>query len=448
LAICASAEDEKVRKAALAALPKVARIGTHLFHYASFVEGFRGWGRALRKAIGNWYLEMPVDKLANQVSKYSQRDGWSNRDLLRLSHPKTSDVTRNTIFKWVVDGVEGLDMTLLHPYLLAVEVAKKATDEKEIISLIQDHNLPRECIPTQWLNSPKIWEALLEKMPMTAMIRNLAKMTSIGLISPMSAAEKRVKTELGNEIALRKARVHPIQILSAMMTYQGGHGVRGSLTWNPNRAILDALDAAFYTSFGNVEPTGKNTLLALDVSGSMTRDSIVGIENLSPRVGSAALALITANVEPNYEIIGFTAGGWTASGPAKSAAGYGWYGSGSAVKQLSISPRQRLDDVIRYINSLGFSGTDCALPVLWAQAQKIPVESFSVYTDSETWEGPVQPSQALRDYRNTTGIPAKLAVVGMVSNGFTLADPKDKGMLDVVGFDLNCPQLLSDFFKA
>jgi 60 kDa SS-A/Ro ribonucleoprotein len=55
--------------------------------------------------------------------------------------------------------------------------------------------------------------------------------------------------------------------------------------------------------------------------------------------------------------------------------------------------------------------------------------------------------QALRQYREQMGIPAKLIVVGMVSNGFTLADPSDGGMLDVVGFDTATPQLMSDFVK-
>ena len=44
LAIAAADSNEATRKAALAALPKVARIGTHLFHFMHFVEGFRGWG--------------------------------------------------------------------------------------------------------------------------------------------------------------------------------------------------------------------------------------------------------------------------------------------------------------------------------------------------------------------------------------------------------------------
>src|SRR4051812_47867917 len=55
LAMAAGLGDEATRAAALEALPQVARTGTHLFQFAGFVEGFRGWGRALRRAVGRWY---------------------------------------------------------------------------------------------------------------------------------------------------------------------------------------------------------------------------------------------------------------------------------------------------------------------------------------------------------------------------------------------------------
>lgn len=33
----------------------------------------------------------------------------------------------------------------------------------------------------------------------------------------------------------------------------------------------------------------------------------------------------------------------------------------------------------------------------------------------------------------------------MVSNGFSITDPEDAGMLDVVGFDSAAPALIADF---
>jgi 60 kDa SS-A/Ro ribonucleoprotein len=83
--------------------------------------------------------------------------------------------------------------------------------------------------------------------------------------------------------------------------------------------------------------------------------------------------------------------------------------------------------------------------MLYALDHDLSIDTFVIYTDSETWAGAVHPTQALRHYRERTGIPARLIVVGMVSNGFSIADPNDAGMLDVVGFDTAAPQLMAHF---
>lgn len=71
-----------------------------------------------------------------------------------------------------------------------------------------------------------------------------------------------------------------------------------------------------------------------------------------------------------------------------------------------------------------------------------------VYTDNETWAGNVHPYQALKDYRQASGRPAKLIVVGMTATGFTIADPRDAGMLDLVGFDTAAPAVMADFARG
>ena len=91
-------------------------------------------------------------------------------------------------------------------------------------------------------------------------------------------------------------------------------------------------------------------------------------------------------------------------------------------------------------------GTDCAKPMLYAKANGLEIDVFVVYTDCETWFGDVHPSEALKQYREHSGIhDAKLIVVGMTSNGFTIADPEDPGMLDMAGFDSAAPQVMREF---
>jgi 60 kDa SS-A/Ro ribonucleoprotein len=109
----------------------------------------------------------------------------------------------------------------------------------------------------------------------------------------------------------------------------------------------------------------------------------------------------------------------------------------------------RLDDVLQATDGIPFGGTDCALPMIWAMKNGVTADAFIIYTDSETWAGRhMHPVQALQAYRQEIGIAAKLVVVGLVSNGFSIADPNDGGMLDVVGFDTATPQLVADFITG
>jgi 60 kDa SS-A/Ro ribonucleoprotein len=451
LAMAAGAPDEATRKAALDALPQVCRTGTHLFRFATFVEGFRGWGRGLRRAVGRWYAGRPAGELAYQAVKYRQREGVTHRDLLRLAHPgkavsagnPTLDVTGEhaRLFEWIVRGgsTEGI------PAIVQAFVEAQAAETPAAsAALVREHGLPREALRSDHLTSPEVWEALLEDMPMTALVRNLATMTRVGVLAPGSAGTAKVVDQLGDTERLRRARVHPIAVLAALRTYASGRGARGRGEWNPVNELVDAFDAAFYAAFANVEPAGRRLLIALDVSGSMEHGTIAGVPGLSPRDASAALALVTAATEERHEIVGFFAGrrGWKAG----RRRAYGWGEDG--ITPLAIGPRRRLDDVVKTVSGLPFGGTDCALPMRYALAQEREVDTFVIYTDSETWAGDIAPDAALRAYREQSGIDARLVVVGMVSNGFSIADPADAGMLDVVGFDTATPQLISDFARG
>ncbi len=426
--------------AASEALPTVCRTGTHLFAFAEAVQGLRGWGRGLRKGVAAWYEGKAPGALAYQVAKYQRRNGWSHRDLLRLAHPATADPSRQAVYRWVVGGAEALgprevkrgeavasypDVTTNLPRLLAATDEAKTADRATVIRLIREDGLPRECVPTEHLNDPSVWEALLEGMPLMAMVRNLAKMTSIGLLNLSSDATKTVRARLADADYLRKSRLHPLAILLAASTYTRGRGLKGNLQWEPVSTIKDALDDAFYRAFGNITPAGKRTLIGLDVSGSMSCGQVAGTP-LTPREAASALAMVTARTEPEYQVMAFQ----------------------DRFVPLDVSSRDRLTDVVQKTANLPFGGTDCALPMVHATEKKLQVDTFVVLTDSETWAGAIHPVQALREYRQKTGLPAKLIVVGLVANVFSIADPDDAGMLDVVGFDANAPEVMSGFSRG
>lgn len=436
LAVACSFGDIESRQKALSALPKVARTGTHLFIFARYIEQFRGWGRSLRNAVGDWYMAKSADAVAYQAVKYRQREGWSHRDILRLSHPLSVDTKLNSTFDWITHNTIG-DET---PELIQAFI--KANDEStsisEICKLIETQPFSWEMLPDRVINEPKIWESLIasDRVGLTALIRQLPRLTRIGLLDPFNNMTQVVVKLLTDQDALKRARIHPINLLVAHRTYEGGQSERGSSKWNPVTKIVDALDEAFYQSFGTIEPSGKRTMLALDVSASMAGS--VTAAGLDAREASAALALVSMATEPQTMTVGFTGGGW----------GYSYKQDPNNLTVLNLSPRQRLSDAVRSVSGLPLGATDCALPMLYATKNKLSVDTFVIYTDNETWHGLIHPYQALKQYRDSSGINAKLIVVGMTATEFSIADQNDTGMLDVVGFDPAVPSLITEFSKG
>ena len=449
------------------ALRWVCRTPTDLFAFAATVQCLRGWGSGLRRLVAAWYAGQPADRLGYLVTKYAQRDGWTHRDLFRLVHPQAPSADHQAVYRWVIAGSGGLsDRTItrrattnaanppspsatltraypavsgLPPVIAAFEEAQAAPDASSIVRLIADHGLAREHVPSRWLNEPSVWDALLAKMPATALIRNLGKMTSVGLLAPLSTASKVVTDRLGDGDWLRRSRLHPMAILLASSVYGQGKGIKGKLSWQPVPSVVAALDAAFYRAFASVTPTGKRRLLAIDVSGSMDGSMAAGT-SLSCREAAAALALIVARTEPESHIVGFAA----------AEGGYGGQFGGGDPKlaKLDLSGVSTLAQAVAQARAIPMGGTDCSLPMRMALKEKWPVDAFEVYTDNETWAGPVHPVQALQRYRSETGVAAKLVVQAFTATAFTIADPKDAGSLDVVGLDAASPALVADFIRG
>ena len=455
LAIAASADDVDGRRAALASLPNVARTGTHLFLFAGYVEQFRGWGPTLRKAVAQWYTDMPVDRLAYQMVKYRQREGWSHFDLLRLASPSgVTDPARRMAFNWAArkgladypDRDTGAGQPPLPtadnvPESLALiadfEGAQAETTVQGWVDIInRGHGLSWEMLPDAALAEPQVWHALIDAgMPQTALMRQLPRLTRLGVLDGNTGRD--IAAQLQDSQRLKRARVHPINVLVAQRTYAAGQSARGEGTWTPDARICDALDAAFYNAYGAVDPANKRTLLALDVSGSMS-SRVSGLP-LSCREASAALAMVTAATEPDYRIVGFTDGSGRTS--------WNWQ-KNTILSELDISPRRRLDDICGYTAALPMGGTDCALPMVWALKNRIEFDTFEIITDNETWYGSIHPHQALREYREKMNPQARLVVVSMTGTRNSITDSADPLSLDVSGFDSAVPQLIADFSRG
>lgn len=314
-----------------------------------------------------------------------------------------------------------------------IELAK--TGEKKdattaIAIMEKNKKIQREHLPTELLNTPQIWNTLLTGMGMTALVRNLGKLSQVGVAA--SRAQDIIKM-LTDPKTVKDSKIHPLQVLVGMKTYSQGKGDLGSMTWPVNSYITAALSTTFRMAFGNITPTGKRYMLGLDVSGSMSMSMCAGAKNITPREGSVAMALMTLHAEgaDNVHIYGF------------SNIFYNFNGK--------VRPDMTVQDAIK-ATDVPFGATDCALPM--TEALKMYTRDgtvfdvFCVYTDSETYAPTIHPQVALEQYRKATGVDAKLIVIGMVANCLSIADPKDKNTLNLAGFDTATPELISMFVNG
>ena len=68
------------------------------------------------------------------------------------------------------------------------------------------------------LSMVQVWGALLENMPMTAMIRNLGKMSALDLLKPRSSHSNHICNRLKDYSLLSKV-LHPIHVLGSISRY-------------------------------------------------------------------------------------------------------------------------------------------------------------------------------------------------------------------------------------
>ena len=411
------APTQEAKQQALAIVPDCVRILTHMYMLTGYIKLFSkaghpnlsaaaesmwggffgtpvggrpksvtgsGFGRGFRRVVQNYFYTRKGGEIANLVTKYQNREGWTVKDILTLVHidpKKMQDDGGRLTIDWVFKDKEEFAEILKASADAATEPSPATTLFKALqeinqlanpppgpnpslhhlnsiitssevsraVQLIKSAGLCREHIPTQFLKKREIWEALLTSkgvngkgkgMPLTALIRNLGKLTTaeigiIGTTSTLAAScalnrsnyyrvQTPKRTEQGyppqhscyytemifhrltDQEEIRSAKIHPYNILVAMLTYKKGSGDKGSLTWSPNLYILEALDFAFKLAFQNITPTGKQITLALDVSGSMSSAFCTGSPIVNCATGSVAMMMMTLWVEnqERYRMMG------------------------------------------------------------------------------------------------------------------------------------------------
>lgn len=428
LALAMKHGDDATKRAVATAVPQMVRTGTHLLHFVAMLDSLGGWNRSKRRIIASWFTERGADQVAFQVLKYQNRDKWTQRDVLRLVHPKAPTEAHDATFAWVTGKLKDDNASL--PAILRDHGVMLSMDGTQVERALWgiNHGLPREALPTEVVNAPEVQRAMLADMPIHALIRNLGNLTASGVLSNIADSEI-VANRLVDRNTLRRSRVHPFAILLAALVYRTGKGVRGSKTWVPVPSVLAALEDAYDLAFDNVTPTGKRILITIDTSGSM--GTLYGITQIGikPIEAAAAMAITLARLEPYAVVIEVDT---------------------ELRRIVPVTKRTGISGIMHHAGG----GTDMSIPMQWAMASGViqgkvknpdVFDAFVILTDNESWAGDMHTSQALAAYRQRVNPKAKLVCCAMTASHANIVDPQDPLQFGCAGLDANLPALVGDF---
>ncbi|WP_220186052.1 TROVE domain-containing protein [Paenactinomyces guangxiensis] len=421
LVLLSMGSKKEAKTSFLEIFPQVVRTAAHFYEWLSYTKALRGFGKIVRKAGTEWLSKNDVKGLAYQLLKYQQRHGFSNRDVLRLFHVQPPTVDHQHLFQWIVKGWDRLPEQPPSDSMKQIwwyEWLKRNPDGTH--QAIREGRLTHE-MATVGIMDKKAWQLLFEGMPITAMLRNLGSLTEIGVLRADEAANlDRIESVLNNKDYLKKGRIHPIDVLKALKTYQsGGQFGRSKKTWEPVPRIVDILNQAVEVSFEVQEPTGKVFMHAVDVSGSMSWAQVPSV-GLSCSEIATTMALVSAKAEKNYMIRGFS----------------------TEFRDLGVTAKDNFSSALKKASNQTFGATDASAAYDWMLQKRFHADIVCFWTDSESWAGSRHPSQALAEYRRKINPGIKAIYVTLTPYNITLVDPDDPLSYDMGGFDPSMPRLI------
>lgn len=422
LAVGSAHHSNEVKSMVKSALPVVARTGGHFLTFVEYADQLRGWGRSLRRICENWYNSLTPSDLAFQLTKYDKRGNFSQADALRLAHPRPQSDQHAEVYRYVLDReIPKWAISDASLHLHGVELLRTSKSAEEAIDHMKAFQLPHELIPKEFKGDAAVWRSMFHKLPLRALLWNLGKLTSMGILAPLSLETESVVARLTDGEYIEKSRLHPLTILKAKLTYESGGGFRSE--WPVDNSIVAALETAFYKSFKNVVPSGKCIVYGVDMSASMTLYDVPGF-NLTVAQMAGILSLVSIRTEPTPSMV---------------------YGFDGDVWPININEYDNINTAMHKTSGWG-GRTDASLPFRAAVADHVEADAFVVLTDNETWAGNRHPSVALENYRKHFGRQdTKLVVVSMTASRGTIGDTADPRTLDVVGFSADMPQTINRF---
>jgi 60 kDa SS-A/Ro ribonucleoprotein len=342
------------------------RIVLNLKDLGTFVELCKGgllrqgMGRMIKDTVNQW-LYWNADSY--QILKNLQGgQGFGAGDIIKLTHPNPNDAVQpNAAFLYAYATGHKPEGEIPDPQIRSYELLKnnaKVLSNQEIIELIHSGALPQEVVTAHLGNRPgSVWAALGSRMPIFALLRNLATLQRHGAFEDRDFVQQ-VVNKLSNPMLIQSSKILPFRFYQAYAKLDGSIPV----------IIKSAVATAMELSIKNMPNLSGRVAVSPDVSPSMFYNAVSDRSTIQCVDIGAILAAAIVKGSKDTLLLPF----------------------GDEVVYSGINcvnPNDTLLTSAKEITKYRGNGTDLGQPIKYLLDHNEEVDVFVGITDEEEWSG-------------------------------------------------------------
>ena len=304
--------------------------------------GRKSLGTRPKKMVSSW-LNAAND---GQLLAASVGDSPSLGDVIKLSHPKGGDATREAFYGYI--SGKKVEMGALPQVVRELEAFRKGES-------VAVPKVPFELLTSLPLSQAD-WKTIARNASWTQTRMNLNTFVRHGVFEDREMADL-IAARLRNPELIAKAKVFPYQLLAAYLNVSSDVPAK----------VVNALQDAMEVAIANVPDFGVDTLVFTDVSGSM-KDPVTGKRKGSTSkvrcvdvAGLFASAVLRRN--ENTTVVPFD----------------------TRVHQARLNSRDSIITNATKLAAFGGGGTTCSIALRDANEKKSRAKLVIYVSDNESW---------------------------------------------------------------
>jgi len=329
-----SEEVQRRRGVAEKVFGKVIKTPNDLLDLFVLMESFGAVpnGRRIKRMVSSWLNEKMSEYWAIKYGT-TKKGAWNMSRVIKHVHPGHNELYRYLRYrkkddKWAADISELAQVK-------AFEALKGASTDTDKVRLITEGRLPHE-VATSFAGSSKVvWDAIVPQLPVFALLKNLATLERHGVLD---TNRKLIEGKLTDPEVIKRSRILPFRFLTA--------SEHVASAW-----CVDALRESLELSFENIPDVKGRTVIALDISGSMSGQFL--------RVASIFAISLMKKADLDGRLLLFD----------------------TRLEEFRVSKRDSILTQAQRIRARG--GTDTSLPVRWLLQQGEKTDNFIMITDEQ-----------------------------------------------------------------